>query len=234
MVSSSILNTIERIEPGLVILNRDRTVSHVNHVFMLLFSDIPLERLFRGDILEFHRPESRDRVKETLRLAADAKRQVPLTLRFIRNDDRDRYILIKLIPLMDRELAEEKISALFYDITPYVTSEQKLMRVPVSSHGEIHLLNPHEIVFFKADNIYTTVRTQTGEYHCALSLGAVEKRLSREMFHRIHRSYLVNIDRVHKILRDPSECTVDVAGGEIRIPISRDKMQEFLAIVGLK
>lgn len=234
MAGSGVFSIIEQIEPGVVILNRDRSISHINRMFMLLFSDIPLEKLFQGDILDIHRPESRDRVRETLRLAAEAKRQVPTTLRFIRNDDKDRYILIKLIPLVDRDMAEEKISALFYDITPYITSEQKLMRVPVSSHGEIHLLNPHEIVFFKADNIYTTVRTKTGEYHCALSLGAVEKRLSREMFHRIHRSYLVNIDKVHKILRDPNECTVDVAGGEIHIPISRDKMQDFLAIVGLK
>ncbi len=233
-MSSGILSIIEQIEPGVVILNQDHSVSHINHLFMLLFSDIPLDRLFQGDILEFHRPECRDRVKETLRLAAEAKRQIPVTLRFIRNDDRDRYILIKLIPLVDRDMGEDKISALFYDITPYISSEQKLIRVPVSSHGEIHLLNPHEIVFFKADNIYTIVRTSTGEFHCALSLGAAEKRLSRELFHRVHRSYLVNIDRVHKILRDPNECTVEVSGGEVRIPISRDKMQEFLAVVGLK
>ncbi|NVN89091.1 MAG: LytTR family transcriptional regulator DNA-binding domain-containing protein [Desulfuromonadales bacterium] len=234
MGTNSILSTIEQIEPGVVILNQDRSVSHINHVFMLLFSDISLEQLFQGDILEIHRPESRERVREMLRLAAEVKRQVPTTLRFIRNDDKDRYILIKLIPLVDRDLAEQKISVLFYDITPYITTEQKLMRVPVSSHGEIHLLNPHDIVYFKADNIYTTVRTKSGEYHCALSLGAVEKRLSRDIFHRVHRSYLINIDRVHKILRETNECAVDVAGGEVHIPISRDKMQEFLTIVGLK
>jgi DNA-binding LytR/AlgR family response regulator len=225
---------LEQIEPGVVVLNDNLTVSHISRMFMLLFSDISRELLFQGDILQIHRPENRDRVRDTLRLVAEAKRQVPTTLRFIRNDDKDRYLVLKLIPLVDREMVEEKILALFYDVTPFITTEQKMIRVPVSSHGEIHLLTPHEILYFKADNIYTTVRTETGEYHCALSLGAVEKRLSNKMFRRVHRSYLVNIDKVHKILRDPSECTVDIAGGEIRIPISRDKMQDFLAIVGLK
>jgi DNA-binding LytR/AlgR family response regulator len=225
---------LEQIEPGVVVLNDNLTVSHISHMFMLLFSDISREVLFQGDILQIHCAEHRDRVRDTLRLVAEAKRQVPTTLRFIRNDDKDRYLVLKLIPLVDREMVEEKILALFYDVTPFVTTEQKMIRVPVSSHGEIHLLTPHEILYFKADNIYTTVRTETGEYHCALSLGAVEKRLSSKMFRRVHRSYLVNIDKVHKILRDPSECTVDIAGGEIRIPISRDKMQDFLAIVGLK
>jgi len=234
MGANSVLNVIEQIEPGIVILNQDLSVSHINRMFMLHFSDISLEKLFQDDILGIHRQENRDRVKETLRLVAEVKRQVPITLKFSRNDDKDRYFLIKLVPLVGRDMTEEKISALFYDITPYIATEHKLMRVPVSSHGEIYLLNPQEIIYFKADNIYTTVRTESCEYHCALSLGAVEKRLSREMFHRIHRSYLVNINKVHKILRDPSECAVDVAEGEIHIPISRDKMQGFLSIVGLK
>ena len=233
-MGTNIHTILEQIEPGVVVLNDNLTVSHISRMFMLLFSDISRDLLFQGDILQIHRAENRDRVKDTLRLVAEAKRQVPATLRFIRNDDKDRYLVLKLIPLVDREMVEEKIIALFYDVTPFITTEQKMIRVPVSSHGEIHLLTPHEILYFKADNIYTTVRTETGEYHCALSLGAVEKRLSSKMFLRVHRSYLVNIDKVHKILRDPSECTVDSAGGEIHIPISRDKMHDFLAIVGLK
>jgi len=233
-VGTNIHAILEQIEPGVVVLNDNLTVAHISRMFMLLFSDISRELLFQGDILQIHRAENRDRVRDTLRLVTEAKRQVPATLRFIRNDDKDRYLVLKLIPLVDREMVEEKIIALFYDVTPFIATEQKMIRVPVSSHGEIHLLTPHEILYFKADNIYTTVRTETGEYHCALSLGAVEKRLSSKMFRRVHRSYLVNIDKVHKILRDPSECTVDIAGGEIRIPISRDKMQDFLAIVGLK
>jgi len=231
---TNIHTILEQIEPGVVVLNDNLTVSHISRMFMLLFSDMSRELLFQGDILQIHRAENRDRVRDALRLVAEAKRQVPATLRFIRNDDKDRYLVLKLIPLVDREMVEEKIIALFYDVTPFITTEQKMIRVPVSSHGEIHLLTPHEILYFKADNIYTTVRTETGEYHCALSLGAVEKRLSSKMFLRVHRSYLVNIDKVHKILRDQSECTVDIAGGEIHIPISRDKMQDFLAIVGLK
>ena len=234
MSANSIYSIMEQLEPGIVVLNNDLTVAHMNRAFLLLFSELSREDIFSGDILAIHRKEVRDRVLEKLRLVAETKRQVPATLRFIRNDDKDRILLVKLIPLVNREMQEDKISALFYDITPHITVEQKLVRVPVSSRGVIHLLNPVEIVFFKADNTYTIVRTDKGEYHCALSLGAVEKRLSRELFHRVHRSYLVNINKINKIIRDPAECTIDVTGGEVHIPISRDKLQEFLTIVGLK
>ena len=234
MGKSTLLNMIEHIEPGIVILNQDMSVSHINRMFMLLFTGLSREQLFQGDILSFHKEESRRKVSDMLRLATDSKRQIPLSLKIIRNDGQDRYLLVKLTPLVDREIADEKICALFYDITPYIATERKLTRVPVTCHGEIHLIKPEEIVYFKADNIYATVRTESGEYHCDLSLGAMEKRLSGEMFHRIHRSYLVNIAKVRKVLRDSSECSVEIGGSEVRIPISRDKMQEFLVAVGLK
>lgn len=234
MGGNSLLDIIERIEPGIVILNQDLTVSHINRMFMLLFSELPREQLFGGDILGFHSEENRLRVTDMLRLATEAKRQIPLSLKIIRNDGQDRFLLIKLVPLVNREMVDDKISALFYDITPFIATERKLTRVPVSSHGEIHLLKPEEIVYFKADNIYATVCTESGEYHCDLSLGTVEKRLSQEMFHRIHRSYLVNIAKVRKVLRDPSECTVRIGESEVRLPISRDKMQDFMIAVGMK
>lgn len=234
MGKSTLLNIIEHIEPGIVILNQDLSVSHINRMLILLFNGISREELFKGDILTFHREGLRRKVGDMLRLAADAKRQVPLSLKIISNDGQDRYLLVKLIPLVDREMTDEKISVLFYDITPYIETERKLTRVPVTSHGEIHLIKPEEIVYFKADNIYANVYTESGEYQCDLSLGAMEKRLSGEMFHRIHRSYLVNITRVNKVLRDTSVCSVQIDGKAVRLPISRDKMQEFLVAVGLK
>ena len=234
MGSSNLLNIIENIEPGIVILNKDLTISHINRMLMLMFSDFTRERLFQGSVLDLHSEKIRRKIISLLHLAEEAKRQIPLSLKIIRHDGQDSYFLIKLIPLVGRDMQEEKLSALFYDITPFVSTERKLTRVPVSSGGEIHLLNPEEIVFLKADNIYSRVRTETDEFHCDLSLGAIEKRLSKEMFFRIHRSYLVNIAKVRKVQRDRSECTVELKQGEIRLPISRDKLQEFLVEIGLK
>ena len=234
MGKNTLLKIIENIEPGIVILNQDLSVSHINRMLMLLFSDYSPEQLFQGDILSFHRAESQQKVGEMLRLATDAKRQIPLSLKIISHDGQDSYLLVKLAPLVNREMADEKISALFYDITPYITTERKLVRVPVTSHGEIHLIKPEDIVYLKADNIYARIWTEAGEYHCDFSLGEMEKRLSTESFHRIHRSYLVNIAKVSKVLRDSSECSVEIAESEVRLPISRDKMREFLMAVGLK
>ncbi len=234
MGSRTLLNIIENIEPGIVILNNDLSVSHINRMFILMFSHFEKERLFRGNILDFHNEENRKKMVELLSLTRDAKRQIPLSLKIIRHDGMDCWLLIKLVPIVDGTMADEKICALFYDITQFVSSERKLTRIPVSSGDEIHLLKPEEIIYLKADNIYSRVFTATREYHCDLSLGAIEKRLNRDLFCRIHRSYLVNIAKVRKVLRDRSECSVDCGGDEIRLPISRNKLQTFLAEIGLK
>ena len=234
MSSRSLIAMIENIEPGIVILNSDYSISHINRMFILMFGEIPVERLFHTDILGFHREDDRGKVGDMLRLAGESKRQIPLSLKMISRDGRDRYLLIKLTPLVDRTMAEDKLCATFYDITQFISAERKLLRVPVISGGEIHLLKPEDIIYFKADNIYTRVFAESGECHCDLSIGAIEKRLPDDMFFRIHRSYLVNISKVRKVQRERSECTVIVKGGELRLPISRDKLQEFLVEIGLK
>jgi len=234
MGSSPILSIIENIEPGVVILNSDLSVSHINRMFLLMFSHFKRERLFQGSILDLHNEEISRKISEMLRLTNESKRQIPLSLKILRHDGLECYFLIKLVPLMEKDMTEEKICALFYDITPFITTERKLIRIPVTSGDEIFLLNPEEIVYLKADNIYSRVSTDSAEYHCDLSLGSIEKRLNKDMFYRIHRSYLVNISKVRKVQRDRSECSVDVRGIETRLPISRSKLQDFLVEIGLK
>ena len=234
MSSRTLVSMIESLEPGIVILNSDYSISHINRMFVLMFGEVPVDRLFQTDILGFHREEDRTRVGEMLRLTGDSRRQIPLSLKMISRDGRDRYLLIKLTPLVDRALSEDKLCATFYDITPYVSLERKLFRVPVTSGGEIHLLKPEEIIYLKADNIYSRVYAESGIYHSDLTIGAMAKRLPDDMFFRTHRSYLVNITKVSKVQRERSECSVNFDGSEVRLPISRDNLQKFLIEIGLK
>ncbi len=234
MSSRTLLNMIESIEPGIVVLNQDFTVSHINRMIFLMFGDLPKERLFQSGILGFHREESRAKVLEMLRRASESKRQIPLSLKTLSHEGQERYLLVKLVQLMDHDISDEKICALFYDITSFIAVERKLIRVPVTAGGEIHLFKPDEIICLKADNIYSRVSTDSGDYHCDLPLSTLEKRLPTEMFSRIHRSYLVNITKVRKVHRDSSECSVSIGGKDVRLPISRDKLQDFLFEIGMK
>lgn len=233
-MNQTLISMMEQMEPGVVYLNSDLTVASVSPMIFVMFGNISRERIFAGDILGFHTEEMRAKVQETLRLARQAKRQIPLSLKYINTVGEDRYLLVKLINVVERDPSEEKICALFFDITPFLVAERKLKRVPVTSRGEIHLLKPEEIVYVKANNIYSVICTESGEYHSDMPLGVLEKRLPGETFYRIHRSYLVNVQMIRKVHRERHECSVTAGGAEVRLPVSRDKLQSLLIELGLK
>lgn len=233
MGSSDLQRAIEGAEPGVVIFGEDYTVHHVSGTVMLLFG-IEADRLFRGGLLDLHAEGASKRIQETLRLARESQRQVPVSLKLVTTAGEDRFLLVKLVPLLGRGGATGMMCGLFYDITALVTSDRRLVRIPVSLRDEIQLLGPEEIIFVQADNIYSRVTTPSAEFHCDLSLSALGKRLPSAQFCRIHRSYLVNVANVRKVHRGRSECTVSLAGFEASLPISRERMAEFLAAVGLK
>ncbi|AJF06774.1 LytTR family transcriptional regulator DNA-binding domain-containing protein [Geoalkalibacter subterraneus] len=234
MSSRSLISMIESLEPGVVILNSDHSISHINRMFFLMFGGIPVERLFQTDILGFHHEKDRAKVGDMLRLAGESKRQIPLSLKMIRHDGLDRYLLIKLTPLVNRDMVEDQLCATFYDITQLILSKRKLFRVPVTSNGDLRLLKPEEIIYIKADNIYAQIYAESGEYHCGMAIGSIAKRLPDDSFFRTHRSYLINISKVIKVNRERLECTVNVKGRDLCLPISRNKLQEFLVEIGIK
>ena len=52
-----------------------------------------------------------------------------------------------------------------------------------------------------ADTHYSRLFDGTHEYFCPLSISKVEAQLDPERFARVHRSYIVNLDRVSGLRR---------------------------------
>jgi PAS domain S-box-containing protein len=234
MPGANLLRLIESVEPGVVILSGDLSIRFVSRTTLQLFGGVPASRFLGNRVLSLHSEQAQARVLEAIRQAREAQRQVPLSLEFATRDGQDHLLLVKLTPLLDADMGSDSVCALFYDITSLVFEERKLIRIPASMKDEIKLLKPEEISFVRAANIYSEVGTASGEHHCDMSLGVLEKRLPPGQFFRIHRSYLVSISHISKVDRDHSGCAVECGGAEVHLPISRDKVQQFLALVGLK
>ncbi len=67
----------------------------------------------------------------------------------------------------------------------------------MSKNGEnYYLLKPEEIFYIKADLSEVQLRTQKGFSYYAQKISDLEKRLLPFNFVRVHRSYLVNIDKI--------------------------------------
>ena len=89
----------------------------------------------------------------------------------------------------------------------------------VKSGEFYHRVNLDEILFVEASGSYCTITTESGEYVLSMNLQNFINKLPRKDFVRVHRSYLVNIQRVEKF----DHYSVVVHGREL--PISKSNRE---------
>ncbi len=86
---------------------------------------------------------------------------------------------------------------------------------------QVSLIAVHEILYFQADQKYTTVRHRLGEDLIEESLRTLEEDLGAD-FVRIHRNTLINSSYLHRIVRDAEgRCCVLLRGHPDPLPVSR-------------
>ena len=90
--------------------------------------------------------------------------------------------------------------------------------------GIFYKITIADILYIQADNDQTITITNAQKYYSFLSLRALETILSKYRFLRIHRSYLVNLQKISSI--DLDNQLVRVNG--IQVPFSRRMKKDLL------
>jgi two-component system LytT family response regulator len=92
----------------------------------------------------------------------------------------------------------------------------------IRSHGQVLILNVDEIDWVEADAKYSSVHTRDAAHRVRESISRIEMRLDPERFVRIHRSAIVNLDRVVEVLSSAGSPSVILKDGT-RVPMSRSQ-----------
>ncbi|MDZ4169317.1 MAG: LytTR family DNA-binding domain-containing protein [Coriobacteriia bacterium] len=112
--------------------------------------------------------------------------------------------------------------------------ESDFRKIAVRKGGRTVLLTLDDIIYLSARNKSTYAHTYENQYLVDMTLGELEDRLRRESFARIHRSYLVNLNRVKEILRvDGGYVVVATDRDETHIPVARRQVRQFRESVGI-
>ena len=90
----------------------------------------------------------------------------------------------------------ERIGALLHDIK---AQPQSLKRLIVKSSGRTIILTADEIDYVEAAGNYLRLRAGKAAHFIRDRLGQLEKKLDPEKFARIHRSTIVNIERIKEM-----------------------------------
>ena len=75
----------------------------------------------------------------------------------------------------------------------------RLERIIVKADGRICFLNTREIDWIEADDKYVHLHTEKGARMVRQTLSAMEEELDPRRFVRIHRSTIVNVDRIKEL-----------------------------------
>lgn len=103
-------------------------------------------------------------------------------------------------------------------------------RIIVRNHRGVHFVPVEEIDRIEAADYYARIHAGERRFLLRQSLTALEERLPEELFLRTHRSAIVNLRRVRRIVEDDAGLHA-VLADDSRAPVARSRKQALVAAV---
>ena len=111
-----------------------------------------------------------------------------------------------------------------------VLGQGPISRLFVRSGGALVPVPVERVSWFAADGDYVVAHVERARHMLHLSLARLEARLDPKRFLRIHRTCIVNLDRVASFKRgDRGQLVAELTDGT-RLPVSRARAQELRSL----
>lgn len=110
-------------------------------------------------------------------------------------------------------------------------ASETLARVLIRNGAKVHVIGVDQIDFVQAQDDYIALNVDGKEYLKHQTLGSIEKQLDPNRFVRIHRSSILNIDRLARIELYSKDSYEAILNSGTRLPISRSgytRLQELI------
>jgi two-component system LytT family response regulator len=107
-------------------------------------------------------------------------------------------------------------------------------RVVVKDGSRIHLIPVERLDFAEAQDDYVALRSEGKTYLKTQTMGSLEASLDPAMFVRVHRSFLVRLDRIRAIDLYAKNSRVATLADGTRVPVSREGHARLKELLGEK
>lgn len=124
---------------------------------------------------------------------------------------------VNALRYLTKPVKEDKLREVLKHVMEKSTCKHQLM---LKSDGEDLRLNVSDIQYFEAQNQYVMVYTTQSSHLVRANLGDFEEQLKNDGFFRIHRSYLISLAKVMKIVK--SDVIMESGAA---LPISRNNVK---------
>jgi len=113
------------------------------------------------------------------------------------------------------------------------TAPRRLDRLPLRSAGRVTFLRVDDVEWVDAAHNYVRIHSTDGQTHTVRgAIGELEARLAPERFVRIHRSTIVNVDRIRELELTPHGGHIAVLTSGQRLSVSRSFRERLPALLG--
>jgi two-component system, LytTR family, response regulator len=110
--------------------------------------------------------------------------------------------------------------------------DQKLERIVVKDGSKVQIIPVNRLDYVKAEDDYIVLSSENRKYLKQQTISSIEKQLDPANFARIHRSYIVNLERIMRIEPYTKDSRVVVLRDGTQIPLSRSGLTRLKAVLG--
>lgn len=110
---------------------------------------------------------------------------------------------------------------------------EQSQRIVVKDGGHIKIIPLPEVLYLEAADDYVKVTTAAKYYLKHQRMAHFEVQLPAHQFVRVHRSYIVNIQHIHKVELYEKENYCVVLRNNARIPVSRNGYSKLKTVLGI-
>jgi two-component system LytT family response regulator len=107
-----------------------------------------------------------------------------------------------------------------------------LTRVLIRDGATVHIVPLGKIDYAEAQDDYVAIHAERRTYLKEQTMAQLEAMLDPRQFVRIHRSYLLNVDRLAKIDATDTDSRVAILRDDTRLPVSRSGYTRLSALLG--
>ncbi len=111
-------------------------------------------------------------------------------------------------------------------------SQEFLQRIVVKDGARVHIIPVERLDYAESQDDYVALHSQGKSYLKEQTISSLEAALDPERFVRIHRSVIVNLERVAKIEPYAKDSRVAVLSDGAQLPVSRTGYERLRSLLG--
>lgn len=147
----------------------------------------------------------------------------------------EKRLEITMDKIYERYNCNKNISAYSYN---NIISEQarikSIVKLPLWKDECIFLVHPKDILYCTVLNKEVFVLTNETRFTTQYTLNQLGEKLEGHNFFRSHKSYLVNLDKIYKIVPwFNSTFVLKIEGWKEEVPVSRHYVKEFKKVINM-